>query len=307
MKSTRHLIKSQDQLDGGTIADIATEAAAEAVARSQHIRQETKKLTKKFDSHSRQDDQVSLHGGALQDPDADIQDIRQRSIHQIDLSDRLPWLKGLDSDGGESHQPRIGEDCEDEERRQRDRLTSPDSGVIDHLSEATESLDGYMSLHSVSSLPQVQLLLGRQEKTGKQEDNDKDILVPPPDLDDRPPNLLQNNDVASSMELQLRDYPILPPPLDYPRLDQHTNHSSIEASKTTVPTDFVSNPAGDVYSVQEAKLNARGPTKFNVNTVGSLENSQSRQGLGQLGSKSRSNLLSSNNDYYGHLQNGTSD
>lgn len=278
MKATGHLIKvAQEGTDSGTIADIAAEVAAEAVARSQHIQQETQKLSKKIESQpKRGDDEASLHGVALQDPDADIQDIRKRSIHHLDISDRLPWLKET--------QLRIEEEHEDDEQgqRDRDRLTSPDSGVIDHLSEATESSDGHMSIHSVSSPPHS--ALRRQESA-----EDEDILVPPPnpDNDYHFQAHLKNSEMVSSLELPSLDYPILPPPKDYPSFGQH-----LAPPPRTVDPHPDSNPAGDAYTVQEAKTNADRTKRFRSNTTSSSTSQlRSTTGAGQLGSKSTSNLL----------------
>ena len=227
MKSTDCLIKAQEDVDNGTLADIAAEVAAEATVRSQHIRQETRKLTKSYVSNPK-DGRVSLSGGVMQDSEADVQDIRKRSVHQLDLSDRLPWLKS-------DIQPRIDEDDE-RTHRDRERLTSPDSGVMDHLSEATESLDGNpSSIHSVTSTPH---LVSKSHKHDIVMEEDAVQLVPPPNYQFEAPNHLQNG------ELPLRDYPILPPPKDYPSLEQQ-------------PVARLTNLAGDAYTVQEAKLNSR--------------------------------------------------
>ena len=286
MKSTGHLIKTQQDTDSGRMADIAAEVAAEAVARSQYIQQETQKLSKKMESRPKQDDEVSLHGGVLQDPKADIQDIRKRSIHQIDLSDRLPWLKDMSST--KSHHG-IVEEHEDDEIAHRDheRLTSPDSGVIDHLSEATESFDSHMSIHLVSSPPHLEL---------KQQLNteDNDVLLPPPNLEDHHfQDLLHNGEMAAALEPLSSDYPILPPPKDYPTLEQCPD--SLTATDVAGP-HFDSNPAGDVYTVQEAKANSSYSTskKFKLgSTTGVHSASQlcSQKVGSQLDSKSTSNLL----------------
>lgn len=222
MKSTNRLIKVQEDTDNGTVADVATEVASEATARSQHIHQETQKLTKKMESHvsNSKDGRVSRPGGAVQD-----------------ASDRLPWLKGLGSD----IQPRMNEDDE-QIHRESERLTSPDSGVMDHLSEATESLDGNASsTHSVTSTPHF-------TSKSHNEVAEDSLLLPPPDLEGfqfRTPSHLQNG------ELPLRDYPILPPPKDYPNLEQQPVASSKQA--------------GDAYTVQEARLNSR-PIKAKTKT-----------------------------------------
>ena len=233
MKSTNRLIKVQEDNDNGT--DMATEVASEATARSQHIQQqETQKFTKKMDSHTSNSKvgRASLTEGAMKDPEADVQG--KRSVHQLDTSVRLPWLKGLGSDV----QPRINEDDE-QTHRDSERLTSPDSGVMDHLSEVTESLDGIASsTHSVTSTPHF-------TSKSHNEMAEDSLLLPPPDLEGfrfGAPSHLQNG------ELPLRDYPILPPPKDYPSLEQQP----VASSKW----------AGDAYTVQEAKLNSRPKQKL---------------------------------------------
>ena len=224
--------------NGTTVADIATEVAAEATARGQHIQQETQKLTKKVELYvpNQNDHRLSLSGGVMQDPEADVQDIRKRSVHKLDTSDRLPWLKGLGSD----IQPRIDEDDE-RTHQDQERLTSPDSGVMDHLSEATESLED--NALSVTSIPHL------TSKSQKQVE-DTTILLPPESYRFEAPSHLQNGELSAT-ELPLRDYPILPPPKDYPNLEQQPVATS--------------NLAGDAYTVQEAKLNSR-PVKAKTKT-----------------------------------------
>lgn len=239
MKTTNRLIKAQESTDGGTMADIATEAAAEATARSQHIQQETQKLTKKIEKQHllpslNNGRHISSSGDITQDPEADVQNVRKRNVHQLDISERLPWLKGLGSD----IQPRIDED--DDERAQRDRdherLTSPDSGVMDHLSEAAESLDGNASSSINSITPSSHLVTNSHRHL--EEDNSV-LTLPPPNFEDAyhfdAPSLLQHGELSL-----LGDYPILPPPKDYPSLEQQTG-----------------NMAGDAYTLHEAKLNSR--------------------------------------------------
>ena len=380
MKTTGHLIKAQDDTTDGadSIADIAAEAAAEAVARSQFIQQETKKLAKKIESQPKEeDDRVSLVGRVLQDPVADVQDIRKRSIHQLDISNRLPWLKGLDQDKVErediqhhhelERQPRIVEeepnDCDDvdidddddgeQTQRDRDHLTSPDSGVIDHLSEATESLDGHSPIsHSLSSLPhssstqrqqqhhQQQLAIeGKKDRHIQQQRNGTDRLLPLhlDDLQSAQPSphrhyhhhhhhtLLQTNDSISSpldLHVQDPDYPILPPPMEYPSLEHHistavsldanssssTSRSKAMASREPDFSNYssslsLSNSAGDVYTMKEAKLNASTPKAMRFEQTGASvrvsasSNAKSTVPTGQLSSKSRSNLLVSDGGY----------
>lgn len=266
MKSTNHLIKVQEDVDNGT------EAAVEATTRSQHIQREAQKFTKKMEESSHvsnsTDGRVLLPGGAhaaMQDPKAYVQDIRNRSVHELDISDRLAWpaIKGLGSDN--IIQPRINEDLERRERTHRDnseRLTSPDSGVIDHLSEATESLDGNTSsstyyTHSVAS-SSTPHLTSKSHNIMTEMAGESLLLPPAPDLEgfqSGAPTHLQNG------ELPLRDYPILPPPKDYP-----TMSSSLEQQP--------SNLAGDAaYTTQEAKLNSRsGKAKARIHQGGASGN-----------------------------------
>ena len=252
MKSTNRLIKVQEDVDNGT------EAVVEATTRSQHIQQEAQKFTKKMEESSHvsnsTDGRVLLPGGAhaaMQDPKAYVKDIHNRSVHELDISDRIAWpaIKGLGSDN--VIQPRINEDHEQGERTHRDnseRLTSPDSGVIDHLSEVTESLDGNTSsstyyTHSVTSSSTPHLTSKSHNNIIMTEMAGESPLLPPaPDLrgfQSGTPSHLQNG------ELPLRDYPILPPPKDYPIVS-----SSLEQEPSKL--------AGDAaYTMQEAKLNSR--------------------------------------------------
>ena len=249
MKSTNRLIKVQEDMDNGT------EAAVEATTRSQHIQQEAQKFTKKAEESSHvsnsTDGRVLLPGGAhaaMQDPKAYVQDIHNRSVHELDISDCIAWpaIKGLGSDNN-IIQPRINEDHEQRKRTHRDnseRLTSPDSGVIDHLSEVTESLDGNTSSSTYTHSSSTPHLTSKShyniimtEMAGE-----SPLLPPAPDLrgfQSGAPSHLQNG------ELPLRDYPILSPPKDYPIASL-----SLEQEP--------SNLAGDVtYTMQEAKLNSR--------------------------------------------------
>ena len=215
MKSNNRLIKAKEDSDNSTMADIAAEVAAEAAIRNQHIQQETQKLTKKMESHvpNPKNSRVSLPGDMVQDTGADVQDSHKRSIHQLDLSDRVPWLKGLGTD--HVTRPRMDEDDERTHRDHERCLTSPDSGVMDHLSEATESLDGNASsVHSVTSTPH---LVSKSHKQVMEEDA---MLVPPPNYQFKATSHLQNGELSAA-ELPLRDYPILQPPKDYPSLEQH--------------------------------------------------------------------------------------
>lgn len=219
-------------MDNGKAADTTDVTTG----RNQHVQQETQKLTKKMESHvpNQNDHSVAMSEGVMQDPEADVQDIHKGSIHQLD---HLPWLKGL----GSNIQPRIDEDDE-QTHRDHERLTSPDSGVMDHLSEATESLDGNVS--SVTSTPHL------TSKSHKQVE-DATILLPPESYRFEAPSHLQNGELPA-VELPLREYPILPPPKDYPSLEQ----------QLPVAT---SNLSGDAYTVQEAKLNSR-PVKAKTKT-----------------------------------------
>ena len=275
------------------MADIAAEAAAEAAARSEIIRQETQKLSEKIESpHTRHRDDKKdnfKNRHEAQSPEHDVQDIRARSIHQLDLSDRLPWMKGL---GETENQRRIDEE---DTQREQERLTSPDSGVIDQLSEATESLDGHTPIHAVSSPPHS-AALKRQERMN---DYDEMILalVPPPSLeDDQLPSHLQN--ALLEPGLPPKDYPILQPPKDYPALSQHT--TSPVATKMD-NSNFDTNPAGDVYTVQEAKLNSSCSNGTSRTTESSPSTFRPQKSGGKLSSKSSSNLLTTDSSY---AQNG---
>lgn len=257
MKSTNHLIKVQEDVDNGKVVagNIATESAVEATTRSQHIHdhQEAPKFTKKMEQSSSHvsnstDGRVSLMpGGAhamMQDPEAYVRDIHKRSVHELDISDRLAWpIKGRLAMGSDNGQPMIDEDHKrrrtNQDNSYSERLTSPDSGVMDHLSEATtESLDGNASssyyTHSATSTSKSHTITEMAEGS---------ILLPPAsDLQGfqsgvptsiRTPSHLQNG------ELPLRDYPILPPPKDYP------------------PSNNIMQTGDAAYTMQEAKLNSR--------------------------------------------------
>lgn len=294
MTASGHLIRTQEDVaDGGTMADIAAEAAAEAAARSEIIRQETQKLSEKIESpHTRHREDKKANSNnrhEAQSPEHDVQDIRARSIHQLDLSDRLPWMKGL---GKTENQRRIDEE---DTQREQERLTSPDSGVIDQLSEATESLDGHTPIHAVSSPPHS-AALKRQERM---KDYDEMILalVPPPSLeDDQLPSHLQN--ALLEPGLPPKDYPILQPPKDYPALSQHT--TSPLATKMD-NSNFDTNPAGDVYTVQEVKLNSSCSNGTSRTTGSSPSTFRPQKSGGKLSSKSSSNLLTTDSSY---AQNG---
>ena len=240
MKSTNRLIKAQEDTDSSTAA---TEATA---ARSQHIQQETQKLTKKTESShvipNSKVGGVSLPGGVItvmQDPvETDVRDIHKRSAHQLqDVSNHhLPW-----------HEQRTHRD-------NSERLTSPDSGVMDHLSEATESLDGTASscIHSITSTSHPNTSKSHNITTELAEDSLLLPVPPPPDMEGfqfGAPSHLQNGELPL-----VRDYPILPPPKDYPSLEQHL----LPVASSSL--------AGDVYTVQEAKSNSRLPVKAKTKT-----------------------------------------
>ena len=206
MKSTNRLIKAQEDVDHGTVTtDIATaKVAAEGTSRGQHIQQ----------------------------------DIHKGSVHQLDIvSDRVPWLKGL----GSNVQPRIDKEHERQPRRDSERLTSPDSGVMDHLSEVTESLDGTASstcTHSVISTPHLTSKSHVMEVA-----QDSNSLLPPPDSERfrfGAPIRLQNGELPPPS-----DYPILPPPKDYPL---------VGLGQQPVTSG---NLAGDAYTVQDVMSNSR--------------------------------------------------
>ena len=304
LKAAAHLIKTQGT---SSVGDIAAEVAAEAVARSQHIQQETQKLAEKeIESHSKDDDSSPQGGEVIQDLEADVQDIRKRSIHHLDLSGRLPWLKGL----GTEAQPRNIEEHGHDEQAHGDPEcpTSPDSGVMDHLSEVTESLDGHTPIKS-------------PPRSHKRLEEEEEILMPPPNLEDyQTPTHLQNGELAIP-ELPPKDYPILPPPKDYPTLEQHPDTMNDNKDTATIgehlplirtAQSIKSNPAGDVYSVQEAKLRSR-PFKVKakaddgslVSPLQSQEGDKRRGAMKEI-SRARNNILT-DDDYYAHIQNGTLD
>lgn len=186
------------------MADLASQAAAEAAARSKKIQQETQKLSVQLKKSSEDETKTEGQGGVIQDPKADVNDIRKRSVHHINLQDRLPWLREIESKQTDSV-----------DSPQLQRVISPDSGVMDTLSEGTDPPSENLSPLHITLTPTSSEIPTQASK-------------------DTIPVHLQNGGPLSEgeeFELPPKDYPILLPPKDYPVLES-TSHTTIP-SKTT--------------------------------------------------------------------------
>ena len=184
------------------MADIASEAAAEAAARAKRIFEETQKLSEKLKERSEDESKTEEKGEVIQDLEAEqkLKDIRKRSVHHINLQERLPWLK--------DSEVKIADDLELPQR-----VTSPDSGVMDTLSEMTDPSENMSPLHATltptSSGVQNDYTDLIHVQNGNGTHNDDDLEIPP------------------------RDYPILLPPKDYPVMESSANGFGKPPTKTT--------------------------------------------------------------------------
>ncbi len=113
------------------MGEIATEAAAAAMERAEHIRQETDKLATKTASKPLRPQRAQ--GEVISSPEKEIvtlKDLKKRGVHRIDLKDRLPWLRDSSRTADKDGQG------EDTASPLSDReVVSPDSGVMESSGE----------------------------------------------------------------------------------------------------------------------------------------------------------------------------
>lgn len=202
MRPAASLLKKQGEGEEdakATLADLAAEAAATAAARSEHIREETQKIAEKKTSEKAAE---RVPGEVVSSPKDEIQDIRNREVHRMDLKERLPWLKEQTAElraksvieeagTGDVGSP-TGASGGVEERD----VVSPDSGVMEPLSDAGLDSDGT----NVSP-----------EHTHNQLPGPEDIPVHFQNGE------LEHGTQTDTPNLPPRDYPIQFPPKDYPK------------------------------------------------------------------------------------------
>lgn len=202
------LKKQSEEETKETMAELAVEAAAKAAARSDHIRQEALKLaeSKTSESEKRPKEPEMVRRDAIANQEKDIYDIRKRSIHHIDLKERLPWLKEVEEKQEDENAQEVptGQQMEAAAPNQREGVASPDSGMMDHLSEAEVEFD-----LDVEGLP-------------PQHESSTDRDAP---TSDHVPVHLRNGGLDHVRESQFpslppRDYPKQLPPKDYPKLTE---------------------------------------------------------------------------------------
>ena len=183
------LKKDDDTEPKDALASLASQAAAEAAARSKNIRKGVEQL----DDERDEDDTTRplSRGEVVQDLEAEAHDIREKGIHHLNLQERLPWLKKSPTK----------EDSKEQEDDQPEQVLSPDSG-LDQLSPE----EGY-PLHdhtfeedlSIASSVHSLLMNGYPEET-------HEVYLPPKDYH------IDN----ASPEGYLDEEEVIPP-RDYPK------------------------------------------------------------------------------------------
>ncbi len=181
------LKKDDDTEPKNALASLASEAAAEAAARSKNIRKGAEQLDE------RDEDGVTRplsRGEVVQDLEAEAHDIREKGIHHLNLQERLPWLKKSPTK----------EDSKEQEDDQPERALSPDSGLdqlspeegfLLHDSTLEEDRSTASSVHSL-------LMNGYPEET-------PEVYLPPKDY--HTDNAYPEGYVDEDEVIPSRDYP----------------------------------------------------------------------------------------------------
>ena len=205
----KHTEEEEDAKD--TLAELAAEVAATAAARTEHIREETQKIAEKK-AGKKEEEEVRkaerVPGEVVSSPKEEIHDIRNREVHRMDLKERLPWLKEVaerkaqsvteEAGTGEVGSPVSGERGGEPGKRD---VASPDSGVMEQLSDAGLDSDG------TNVSPEHTHATARHDQ-----------LQGPEDI----PVQFQNGELehgsrTDTPNLPPRDYPTQLPPKDYPK------------------------------------------------------------------------------------------
>ena len=175
--ASRLLRKQTEDEAKDMLANLAAEAVAMAAARSSKIREETQKIAGQLLAEAKEKEAQRVRGAVEQNPKEEIHDIiKERGVHRMKLSEKLPWLPA-----GAGKEEDMGEEGGERE------VVSPDSGVVDHLSDELPESNG----HEDGQLPAIPTHL----QNGGEEVPQflLEPLTPPP------------------------DYPRKVPPQDYPR------------------------------------------------------------------------------------------
>ena len=145
-------------------------------------------------------------------PEEEVYDIREKGVHRMNLKERLPWLK--------DRAPIKEETTEDEQPGAADNdreVVSPDSGVMDHLSEG-EDVVGQPPEHEHSESRTIV----EQSPTHHTQTKHTDEI----------PVHLQNGGLDTLPALPPRDYPKQLPPKDYPKM------ANLEGQPHTAETGY---------------------------------------------------------------------
>ena len=111
------------------MAELAAEAAATAAARTNQIRQETRKISEGKAVQQEAAEVERPKGEVISSPEEEMHDIREKGVHRMNLKERLPWLKDLASVKKTTEgQPVEGESGTHEISRE---VVSPDSGIME--------------------------------------------------------------------------------------------------------------------------------------------------------------------------------
>lgn len=198
-KRTNLLRKQSEEESKETLAGLAAEAAATAAARTDQIRQETKKISERKSDQQEAatlEAQQEPRGEVISSPEEEVYDIREKGVHRMNLKERLPWLKDrepIKEEVTENQQPGVDDDNRD--------VLSPDSGV-DQLSDVEDLGETPKHEHSQSHKIVEQSPVHHTQTTST----------------DEIPVHLQNGGLDMLPALPPRDYPKQLPPKDYPKM-----------------------------------------------------------------------------------------
>ena len=237
---TSTLLRKQSQKQSKeTMAELAAEAAATAAARTNQIRQKTRKISEGKAVQQEAAEVEQPKGEVISSPEEEKHDIREKGVHRMNLKERLPWLKDLATvkKTTTEGQPVEGESGTPEISRV---VMSPDSGVTKEDLE-----NGGLSSKHTHSDPHtvVQQALGHLSSTDEipvhLQNGETLPELPPKDyptqltLEDHPetqgqrqPLTHHQNHQTTLPDLPPKDYPKQKSPEDYPKAEGGQSHTA---------------------------------------------------------------------------------
>ena len=218
------------------MAELAAEAAATAAARTNQIRQETRKISEGKAVQQEAAEVERPKGEVISSPEEEMHDIRKKGVHRMNLKERLPWLKDLASvkkittEG----QPVEGKSGTLENSRE---VVSPDSGVMEEergLSSKHTHSDPHtvvqqaLSRHSSTDEIPVHLQNGETLPKLPPKDYPKQLTAEDHSITQgqRQPLTHHQNHQKTLPELPPKDYPKQKSPEDYPKAEGGQSHTA---------------------------------------------------------------------------------